>query len=282
MGFYGQVFYDLTNAFGSIVIQSKYKDNTATTLAATGTGGKMTFAPGNDWIQLKADAEKYICTIEHAEADADRDKVMLEPFKKTNTASSIDINNPTILSAGDIIAIPSIQYDNAGHIVKTIPMHYFSMPMNKTETDIKYLETEVDTLKEESVKQDGRLSVLEGTFEEHTASIESLNERVATTEELIPKVTVLEEASVLIGSRSDMTASDTLTITEAIGDMDTLSKQLECESLVEGITDIAAGINATNSSVSNNALATKLVIKNLCNALSEQGITIDYDSLWEV
>ena len=274
MGFYGQVFYELTDALSKIIVKTSATDSSPVELKAAGVGGGITIEPKNKWITLNADAPNRVLQFGHLTGDKGQ---TVAPLTKVSNS----VSGATQLQAADTIAVQKFKYDDAGH-VSLDSVDYYKLPISETEINIEDLQNRMTILESNNTDQNSRLDVLEATFEEHTNSIESLNERVATTEELIPKVATLEEASALIGNRSDMTKNEALTITKAIGNMDTLSEQLKCSSLAQGVTNIAAEINATNSSISNNALATKLAIKNLCNALAEQGIIINYDSLWEV
>ena len=274
MGFYGQVFYELTDALSKIIVKTSATDSSPVELKAAGIGGGITMEPKIKWITLNGDANNRVLQFGHLTGGKGQ---TVAPLAKTLNS----VAEATQLQAADTIAVQKFKYDDAGH-VSLDSVDYYKLPISETETNIADLQNRMTILESDNTDQNSRLDVLEATFEEHTNSIGSLNERVATTEELIPKVATLEEASTLIGNRNDMTTSEALTITKAIGNMDTLSEQLKCNSLAQGVTNIAAEVNATNSSISNNALATKLAIKNLCNALAEQGITINYDSLWEV
>jgi hypothetical protein len=133
MSFYGNVFYELTNAFASFKIYKDLKDKDGTLLEALGTGGSFTFAPGNKWITLEANPTDYKCSIAHSELHEEDINVM--PFDKVDAAAGTS----TELKAGDTIAVPAFQYDMAGHIINTNTLKYFTLPMSETETNIEDL-----------------------------------------------------------------------------------------------------------------------------------------------
>ena len=288
MSFYGQVFYELTNAFASVFIKSKITDTELIGLEAQGTGGKITFVPGNAWIELDADKKNYICSINHAELDANRSKTTVEPFQKVSAAAGTS----TALKAGDTVAVPTFQYDAAGHIVKTDKIKYFTLPINETETNIQDLQDRMQTLEAAEDTQNNRLKTLEDTFDNHTNSIEDLDSRVIELETLPERVVDLETAADntanLLGNRADMTEDENLTVSKIIGDFDNNITALKYDSVTDGISSLAQSVNAANSSISNNALAVRVAIKNLCDILNAYGITdqdgnpIDSNKLWNI
>ena len=324
MSFYGNVFQELTNAFASFIIQSKYGDTTSQAiLEAYGTGGQVTFAPGNDWIALNADVKDFICTIEHTDIDTNRTGTNIIPFSKANAAAG----TPTQLMAGDIIAIPAIKYDKAGHIITADVDSYFKLPVSEVETniqdlqdrmavledaedaqndrmgkiettyegftnDIDNLQTRMATLEDAEGAQNDRLAALETTSEEYGKNIDDLQGRVEELEGLTPRVETLEETSQavvkLLGERASMTKETDLTVTQVIGDFDTLKKNLKYEDVCDGLTTVTQEVNAANSSISNNALAVRVAVKNLCDILNAYGITdqdgnpIDSNKLWNI
>lgn len=324
MSFYGNVFQELTTAFTSIVIQSKFNDATVTQIDPLGTGGKFTFAPGDEWITMDGDAERYACLVKHAAADSARQGVVTNPFSRATAAAGA----LTELAAGDIIAVPAIKYDNAGHIINTDTINYFKLPpLNDIEVNVKDLQDRMDSIEVNEESQNSRMGAIEDTYQgftesmqsiedqmetltkaedaqntdietltmtssSHQTSIEDLQSRTIALEDLPPKVQTLEEISKttveLLGTRDNMTTEENLTITEVIGDFDTLNKNLKYNDICDGLTTLTSGVAAANSSTSNNALAVRVAINKLCDILNAYGITdqdgnpIDSNKLWNI
>lgn len=283
MSFYGNVFYELTNAFASFIIQSKFNDeDSKKILEAVGTGGDFTFAPGNRWIELNADANNYTLNINHATINPNQDGNNISPFSKTTEP----VDAPTNLTAGDIIAVPTLKYDAAGHIIKADSMSYYKLPMNETETNIQDLRDRMNEIEEAENEQNNQIREFANTIQNYDETLETLDNRVANVETLDPEVKKLQDTSAvvvgLLGERENMTKKEDLTVTEVIGNFDNLLTTFKCNDLSTGLGTLAQEVTAANSSINNNALAAKLAIKNLCDALKENGINIDYDALWDV
>ena len=283
MSFYGNVFYELTNAFDSFIIQSKFDDeDSKKILKAVGTGGDFTFAPGNHWIELNADSKNYILNINHAMANPDQDGNNINPFSKTTETVETPIN----LTAGDIIAVPTLKYDAAGHIIETDSMSYYKLPMNETETNIEDLRERMNEIEGAEAEQNNQIKEFANTIQNYDETLTTLDDRVVNVEALGSEVKELQNTSDvvvgLLGERKNMTKEEDLTITEIIGNFDNLLDTFKCNNLSNGVGILAQEVTAANSSINNNALAAKLAIKNLCEALKENGINIDHNSLWEV
>lgn len=283
MSFYGNVFYELTNAFASFIIQSKFNDeDSKRILKAVGTGGDFTFAPGNRWIELNADTENYILNINHTIANPDQDGNNINPFSKT----AEPVETPINLTAGDIIAVPTLKYDAAGHIIKADSMSYYKLPMNETETNIEDLRERMSEIEGTEEKQNNQIKEFANTIQSYDETLITLDNRVVKVEALGPEVKELQDTSIvvaeLLGERKNMTEEKDLTVTEVIGNFDNLLDTFKCNDLSTGMGILVQEVTAANSSINNNALAAKLAIKNLCEALKENGISIDHNSLWEV
>lgn len=284
MSFYGNVFQELTNAFASFIIQTQFNNATAkVVLEALGTGGEITFAPGNQWIELGADADNYICSIHHKPIDTNREGNTITPFGK---AAAADTGTPIQFTAGDIVKVPNFKYDEAGHVIGTNGYSLYKLPINETESNIQDLMDRMVVIEEAESLQNTTIEEFKSTVESHTTTLEDLGERMATVEELGPKVDTLEklteEVDGLLGERVTMTKDADLTVTAVIGDFDTMVKDLKYTSVCEGLTTTTAMINGTNIAVNNNSLATKLALQKLCEALAEYNITIDDSTLWQI
>ena len=171
MSFYGNVFQELTNAFASFIIQSKYNDvNSKTTMEAIGTGGKFTFAPGNEWIELGANTNDYVCSIKHASVNADRIGTQVIPFA---VATAADTGTTTALTAGTTIKVPKFKYDQAGHIITSEDYDLYKLPINETESNIEDLRDRMTVLEEAETRQDQTIQELGTTVNSYDGNISS-------------------------------------------------------------------------------------------------------------
>jgi hypothetical protein len=99
--FYGNVFYEIANAFSSILVYKTFGATAAEELKALGTGGSFGFTPLNKWITLDVDSKNYLCKIGHNTIEKAENIV---PFGVSNKTDITPIN----LSAGTIIAVPTL------------------------------------------------------------------------------------------------------------------------------------------------------------------------------
>ena len=141
MGFYGQVFYEISNAFATIAV--KNLQDQIVDLKATGTGGTLTMAPGNEWIDLEG--SNYTCFVKHVQSYDGEENVPI--IQK----SVINQNDAAILQPGDRVDIPTFTIDRAGHISE-VSISQFKLPINEVEDktqqleeDMRNLETRVNT-----------------------------------------------------------------------------------------------------------------------------------------
>ncbi len=287
MSFYGRVFYELSSAFASIVIKKKYSDTEGIPLVAVGTGGTLTFQPGNQWIEMDVNSDDYVCAIKHAASDDERSaKGTITPFKRETTAQASAVQ----LVAADTISVPVFSYDDAGHVIKIVDTQYYKMPISETESDIIQLQADMKSLKENEDNQNTSINILTDATEQCSSDIELLDERIGNLEPYTRQVdsnqTAIEALENLVGSRADMFAESTMTISQYLGSYG----KMGYDTIADGIQTLRNDVTAANSSTANNALATKLALKKLCDILnsctlidaSGNRVVIDYTSLWDV
>ena len=123
MGFYGNVFYELSNAFASILIKSKHGNKE---LKALGTGGSFSLKANDDLIELDGNEQNRECIISHAKINPEKNGEKIIPFQKVSSGDNI-----TQLNSTDIIAVPSFEYDDSGHIIKTAEINFYKMPTSQ-------------------------------------------------------------------------------------------------------------------------------------------------------
>lgn len=136
MSFYGNVFYELKNAFSKMIVKHKYNEDASTSMTVIGLDGQITMAPNNEWIQLTADPETVRCGITHKEiAEAG----LLDTF--TQAPADTQANQVTTLSFKEPFQMSNIIYDKAGHITK-VEDKYIKLPISDTDAHIKHKSNE--------------------------------------------------------------------------------------------------------------------------------------------
>lgn len=271
MSFYGNILYELTNAFSRVLIQNNGKgkkdfitpSTESVEIPAIGLGGKLELDTGNKWISIKGDPEGHSCTIYHAAKDAsDITNQMATMTKTENSAGAIE------LAPGDYLKGAVMYYDNAGHVTSTDTVCY-RLPISETEQDLADLQTRMTTIEESDIAQADLIN-------QNAADIESVTTAHSKT------VTDLATLDKRVGNMYNLTAAvDKLTITQALGRFDNMQEQTAYPTICEGLTSLKQSIDAQNASISDASLVQRVVIKNLCDQIAAQSdIEIDYDALW--
>lgn len=209
MGFYGRVFYQLANSFGKFIVKNSGLTKTdfpsvvpsETTTTAIGLDSAYHFDTGNRWIKLVSNSEDAVTTIYHSAIPSVEENVpatLVETWSKTddNPESAVQ------LIAGDCVAVPSLAYDDAGHIVGIKEINHFKLPISTVESDISELKTDMETVLGNDTTQNANISDLQNRCDN------------------------LEDATEFIGSKlSFTTVNSSNTITNALGSIDNLRSQ---------------------------------------------------------
>ena len=335
MGFYGSVFYELSNAFASFLIKSTVKDEEGTKITAMGKEDILYMSPANEWIELLADDSKHEISVKHALTSKSRST-------KGTISSAKEQSKPTgatQLDDGDTFSIPIIKYDEAGHVIDASGKKYFTLPVNQLEIDVDSLQARMSKIEATEESQNKAIEDAQESFEEllalnlgelasrvdeteiitqavkdHPArmiaveeicenvkdlpdrvvaveeiceTVKDLPDRVVATEgvcetvrDLPDKVVALEEKVGTLGSISEITENENATFASIIGDFDsTIGAENKNTDICSYVAEISGRLNGTNITMNNQALATELILRKLCNALADNGIEIDYDSL---
>lgn len=269
MSFYGNVFYELTNAFSSFIIKNSGKSKktfitpstTPVEVTSVGLGGKFNLDTGNKWLGLEGNFDNKSCHIYHAERDATDHSNSASSLTKQDTA----IDGAIELSPGGYIKTVQFYYDNAGHVTGTTPVFY-RLPQSETEKDIESLKDRMDTIEEADEAQAEQLEGFTSQLDTTNKNVGNATNRVATLEGIV-------------GNKSDFTFSDK-TLASVMGPTDGFNTNYG-SSTVSGVFEaLSSRIGDNTRSIGNNDLVVKVAIKNLCNALNAEGINVDYDSLW--
>lgn len=206
MSFYGNILYELTNAFAEIVVKNNGKDSAVTIspssenieVPAIGVGGRFILDSGNKWIGLAGNEESQLCKIYHSGIDP------------TNTTNSfITLENPNSatdiiqLSPGALLSGEQVYYDEAGHVTGSQKVIY-KLPISETEAELIELQEKMMSLEGNETTQN--------TIIENTSSVVTeLNTSVGDIRK------DLNAVEALVGDRIWMTTGSTDSITKAIG-----------------------------------------------------------------
>lgn len=260
MSFYGNILYELTNAFSKIIIKNYNTDPVA--LEGFGLNNALEISSGNKWIQLGPNADNLSFTIIHAARDQS---------DTSNTATGLtkleEAEDAIQLSPGDYLESSQFFYDNAGHISYTNPVR-FRLPVSETEKDLSNIQDRLSILEEASGGYEDQLK-------QHTEQIGSAKEIAEGA------ASDLSELDRRVGSQFNMTLDDYTTITGAIGSFDKMKQTTTYTTICSGIEALRSGLDGQNVVISNNALATRLATQRLCEKLSEHDIKINYEDLWK-
>jgi hypothetical protein len=94
---------------------------------------------------------------------------------------------------------------------------------------------------------------------------------MTTVEEFDSRIDALENSSKdindLLGKRSDLTEEASMTITQAIGNIDELLDSTAYNNICEGVVELTGRVNATNLALNGNLLVVKGVFEKLCKSL---------------
>ena len=308
MSFYGNVFYELTNAFATIAIKNSGKSLKSfispgqdTELPAAGLEGKVSIDTGNKWINLQGSPEELMFKVYHSKKDENDKSNNVEPVEIPAAAP----DNAVELKPGDYLQINKFFYDDAGHVTTSGTSDYYRLPISDTDKDMSDLQERMDNLEKDQ-------SDVIDAFEQLEAQVKDNDTQLIDLEKVVGKQPSLSSDSSVniidvIGNVDGLNASIVETIgdmsylnkdsiVDAIGNMDELSdnhntivqaignmRELNnTDTLTQNILTIKSDMKAQSTTIDYQGIAIKNAIEKLVNALNEQGINIDFDSLWEV
>lgn len=294
MGFYGQVFYEISNAFATIAVRN-LAGNTVD-LKATGTGGTLTMAPGEEdkWIDMYG--KNYTCFVKHVTPYFEQSVVPTIKKSATNQSSA------TVLQPGDYVDMPTFTVDEAGHVSK-ISISQFRLPINEVEDKTQQLETAMTELEARVNNTVSTLSNsvgdLSDKFDAYDGDIETVNnaaqkgiadnaaaieanagdisinrDNISTNanniqtnaDGIVTNKSNIEALQKIVGdSKLSTKEQDSITITGILGNME----EFIYDSVAEGMTELTARANGSDASISSQALAMKTIINNLCAIINE-------------
>ena len=270
MSFYGQVVYELTNAFSSLIVKNSGKlvsdfpeslDDSS--VSAIGLESKIKLDSGNKWIGLVGDQENITCTVFHNPIDAQ------DHTNSFATISNVDPSSEIItLSPGDCLTGVNVTYDGAGHVTGSTPITY-KLPLSQTEQDVEDIKERMDTIEQSDSDQTNQINGIKTDYNTIATSLNSTKSSLTTL-------------SNRVGSMSDLSIlSPNVTITKAIGNIDLLSTYTGQSSLASATIALSTTIKEQNAAINSVSLAQQTIMERLCAQLREKGIDIDEEALWQ-
>lgn len=275
MSFYGNILYELTNAFAEILIKNSGRTSAATIspssstveLPAVGLGGRFTLDSGNKWINLSGNADSQLCKIYHSGIDSTNTK-----YSFTSVGNPESATEATELSPGDYLSGEQIFYDEAGHITGSKQVVY-KLPISETEAELIALQEEMATLKESDEAQTK-------SIEANTKTLTNLETTYGESIETLQAD--LDAAEDLLGDKIYMTTG-TASVTQAIGSLENIQaiSTGKTNSVSTALTylnqEIAKRDNTINDISTSNRYSLEQLIKQLESQLD---IEIDESLIW--
>lgn len=273
MSFYGNVFYELTNAFSSIIVKNSGKSSKSFITAnsnpvevtSVGLGGKFNLDTGNKWIQMKGNFDDKSCKIYHAKSDSSDTSHSAAAF----TALEESNDAATELTPGGYFKTTTFNYDDAGHVTSVSPT-YYRLPLSETEKDLESLKERMDNIEDSDEEQNNQLTGFTESLGETNTAVDNATNRVSTLESTV-------------GNKFDFTFQEGKTICSAIGSMALLESQYGNSVTISSIlSDLISGLGDNRTQNEVNLAATQRAIENLCKELAKANIiNIDSTSLWK-
>lgn len=282
MSFYGNVLYELTNAFASIKIKNNGKNNDSSVdtpqdeveIPAGGLNGEAIFDTGNKWIELTANPNDQTLKIWHDQPDTEHSAGSISAIKKVEAPGKDNYD----LFPGDYISVSSATYDKMGHI-NGESIATFRMPVSKTEEDISNLEQRMESIENSDIAQGERVEQVAQEFSALQQAQEDLNGRISKNESNINNIN-----NEKIGPSINYSFRTPRTLYSFLGTSidsyiyENLDKSSTLKEALGKLKEIADSASAT---ATNTNLILDIVIKNLCTQLetqlAEQGINIKID-----
>lgn len=275
MSFYGNILYELTNAFAEIIVNNSGRNNSTTIspssetveVPAIGLGGRFILDSGNKWIALQGDSESQLCKIYHNGIDSS-DKA----YSFTTLGSPDSAANAIELTPGDYLSGEQVYYDEAGHVTGSSKVVY-KLPISETEAELLELQNKMSALEANDTTQDASIS----------ANTDGLAALKSTYESTIKTVQQdLDSVEALVGNKIYMTNGNT-SITQAIGsleDMQAISVG-NTNSVSTSLAYLNNEIAKRDNTISDISTANRYALEQLIAQIEAQSdITIDKTLIW--
>ena len=274
MSFYGNILYELTNAFAEIVVKNSGR-NSATTISpssdasvipAIGLGGRFILDSGNKWIHLSPDPDSQVCKIYHSGIDS------------TNTAHSFTtLGNPDSgtniieLIPGDLLSGEQVYYDEVGHVTGSQKVVY-KLPISETETELIALQDRMSALEQNDIIQNENIST-------NTSGLTTLDSLYQTDMKDVKDN--ISNVKNLVGNKIYMTTRDT-SITQAIGSLENIQKlDNTANNISNALTYLKNEITKRDNTIGDISTANRYAMEELIAQIEAQSdIKIDKTLVW--
>lgn len=180
MSFYGSIYYQATQAFAKILLKNSGIDNLNfytgnldnSSIESGSRNGAFYVDNGNRWIQIVPDTDGF--SIWHNTPRDGEGLSFTQGMRVNNNIPSLD--NVTSLESGDILEIPLLYYDEAGHLSPAKSgCVYYKMPVIQIESDIDTLTNKVAENEKNIDALQKNVNTLTTDVSGHGKSIEQLN-----------------------------------------------------------------------------------------------------------
>ena len=275
MSFYGNILYELTNAFAEIIVKNSGRNSSTTIspssgtaeLPAVGLGGRFTLDSGNKWTHLSADANNQTCTIYHSGLDSNNRKYSFTTIDNPDAAT-----NAIELTPGDYLSGERVYYDEAGHVTGSERVIY-KLPISETEAELIELQEKMAELEANEATQNK-------SIEDNTIGLADLKSTYDSTMGNVQKD--LDTVEALVGNKIYMTTGNT-SITQAIGSLENIQDLSpgNTNSISSALSFLRGEINNRDNTISDVSTANRYAMTKLIEQLETQlGIEIDESVLW--
>ncbi len=273
MSFYGNILYELTNAFAEIIVKNSGRNSSTTIspssenseISAVGLGGRFTLDSGNRWIHLSSDSDNQTCTIYHSGLDSNN-----KTYSFTTIGNPSSATNAIELIPGAYLSGEQVYYDEAGHVTGSERVIY-QLPISETEAELTELQKKMTQLEIDEAAQNK-------SIKENTDGLADLKSTYNSTMGTVQKD--LDNVEALVGNKIYM---GNTSITQAIGQIEDI-KNLSSgntNSISNALSYLKGEINNRDNTISDVSTANRYAMTKLIEQLEAQlGIEIDESVLW--
>lgn len=275
MSFYGNVLYELTNAFAKIIVKNSGR-NSSTTISsssenievpAIGLGGRFILDSGNKWIGLSGDSKSQLCKIYHNGLDA-----MNQTYSFTTLGNPDSATDVIELIPGDYLSGEQVYYDEAGHVTGSNKIVY-KLPISETEAELIELQKQMATIEANDKTQDTNINT-------NTNGLATLKSTYDSTMKTVQKD--LDTVEALVGNKIYMTTGNT-SITQAIGSLEDIQAISvgNTNSVSTSLTYLNNEIAKRDNTISDISTANRYTLEQLIAQIEAQSdIKIDKSLVW--
>lgn len=180
MSMYGTIYYQAAQGFAKFFLRNLGQDNQSflqekpqdSEAEAKTRSTSFTFETGNRWIELEPKDNNDVAIWHAKPSDSIADLSLTYGMQKVSDPGNIKAEE---LYSGDIIKIPLLYFDAAGHIS---PVNsnaiYYKMPTVDIEADISMLQDDVEQLQSDMTKAQEQIAINTNNITMHDEQIKAV------------------------------------------------------------------------------------------------------------